>query len=133
MATSDEHTSLKELRERVAAFADERDWGKFHSPKNLAMALAVEAAELMELFQWKTEEESWAVRDDPAELARVRDELADVAVFVLNMCNRLDVDLASAIFKKLEQNALRYPADRVRGSAAKYTEYLRETDRGGSR
>jgi dCTP diphosphatase len=108
--TADDSTSIRELRERVAAFAAERDWDRFHAPKNLAMALAVEAAELMELFQWKTEEESWAVRNDPTALARVRDELADVSVFVLNLCNRLEIDLAEAVDQKLAKNAAKYPA-----------------------
>jgi NTP pyrophosphatase (non-canonical NTP hydrolase) len=120
---TDRVTSIAELRERVAAFAAERDWDKFHSPKNLAMALAVEVAEFGEIFQWKTEEESWAARNDRNILQRAREELADIAIFVLNLCNRLDIDLASAIFEKLDINANRYPADRVRGSAAKYTEY----------
>jgi dCTP diphosphatase len=121
---SDAKTSISELRERVAAFAKERDWDQFHSPKNLSMALAVEVAELMELFQWKTEQQSWDCRDRPDDLERAREELADIAIFVFNLCNRLNVDLASAVLEKLESNAAKYPVERVRGKAAKYSDYL---------
>ncbi len=129
MLPSDDHTRIRELKERVAAFARERDWDRFHSPKNLSMALAVEVAELMELFQWKTEQESWDAKRDPRTLARVSEEIGDIAIFVLNLCNRLDIDLASAVMSKLEQSAAKYPAEQVRGKAAKYTEY---PDSGGS-
>ncbi len=129
MLPSDDHTRIRELKEQVAAFARERDWDRFHSPKNLSMALAVEVAELMELFQWKTEQESWDAKRDPRTLARVSEEIGDIAIFVLNLCNRLDIDLASAVMRKLEQSAAKYPAEQVRGKAAKYTEY---SDSGGS-
>jgi dCTP diphosphatase len=120
---SDVRTTIQELKELVAAFARERDWDQFHSPKNLSMALAVEAAELMELFQWKTEQQSWQVTSDPDLSHRVSEELADITYFALNLCNRLNIDLASTFMAKLEQNAAKYPADRVRGKAAKYTDY----------
>lgn len=122
----DNDTPIQVLRELVAAFASERDWDQFHSPKNLAMALAVEVAELMELFQWKTEAQSWTVGDDPTMLQRAREELADIAIFVLNLCNRLNIDLASAITEKLQANAEKYPAEIVRGSPDKYTKYKDE-------
>jgi NTP pyrophosphatase (non-canonical NTP hydrolase) len=113
--------SLTELRDRIRAFVAERDWEQFHSPKNLAMALAVEAAELMEQFQWLTPEES-AVPDDRRR-QRIADELADVLVYLVRMADRLDVDLLAAASAKLEHNARKYPADQVRGQARKYDEY----------
>ena len=120
---SDTETTIQALRDLVAAFTRERNWGQFHSPKNLSMALAVEVAELMELFQWKSERESSELDSDPALEQRVAEELADIAYFLFNLCNRLNVDLASAFLKKLEQNAVKYPVDRVRGKAAKHTDY----------
>ena len=121
--SSDTQTTIQALKDLVANFAREREWDQFHSPKNVSMALAVEVAELMELFQWKTEEESLAASSDPVLHRRAAEELADIAYFVFNLCNRLDIDLASAFKSKLEENAAKYPADRVRGKAAKYTAY----------
>lgn len=112
---------LPELRERVRAFVAERDWERFHSPKNLAMALSVEAAELVELFQWLTEEESNA--PDPDRRRRVAEEMADVLWFLVRLSDRLNIDLLAAAEAKLAANAAKYPADRVRGSSKKYTEY----------
>jgi dCTP diphosphatase len=126
---SDADTPIGHLKERIAEFARERQWEQFHSPKNLSMAMAVEAAEVMELFQWKTDQETQDLRSDPKLFRRVREEVADVAVYLLNLCNRLDIDLALAVFEKLSQNARKYPADLAKGSAAKYTE-LRAREKG---
>jgi NTP pyrophosphatase (non-canonical NTP hydrolase) len=112
---------LGELKERVRAFVAERDWERFHSPKNLAMALSVEASELVELFQWLTEEESAAL--DGAARRRVAEELADVLWFLVRLADRLDIDLLEAAERKLAENAKKYPADRVRGKADKYDRY----------
>ena len=112
---------LGELKERVRAFVAERDWDRFHSPKNLAMALSVEASELVELFQWLTEEESAAL--DGHQRQRVAEELADVLWFLVRLSDRLDIDLLAAAELKLTENAKKYPADRVRGKAQKYNEY----------
>ncbi|HET7133026.1 MAG TPA: nucleotide pyrophosphohydrolase [Gammaproteobacteria bacterium] len=112
---------LDELRERVRRFAAERDWEQFHSPKNLAMALSVEVAELVEHFQWLTEEQSRAL--EPQRLAQVRLELADVFIYLLRISDRLGVDLLEAAADKIVLNERKYPADRVRGSARKYDEY----------
>ena len=112
---------LDDLRERLRRFAAERDWERFHSPKNLATALIVEAAELVEHFQWLTEAESAALpREKKAEVA---DELADVLVYLVRIADKLDIDLLAAVAGKLERNAAKYPAAKVRGSAKKYTEY----------
>ena len=112
---------LGELKDRLRAFVAERDWDQFHSPKNLAMALSVEAAELVELFQWLTEEQSAA--PDEKLRRRAAEELADVLWFLVRIADRLDIDLLQAAGEKLERNALRYPAERVRGQARKYDEY----------
>jgi dCTP diphosphatase len=113
--------ALRALQQRLAAFAAARDWQQFHSPKNLAMALSVEVAELVEEFQWLTEEQSQALEADRRE--RVRLELADVFIYLLRLADRLDVDLLRAAADKIAQNERKYPAERVRGDARKYTEY----------
>jgi dCTP diphosphatase len=112
---------LDALRDRVREFAAVRDWDRFHSPKNLSMALAAEAGELLELFQWATEEQSAALDTD--KLEKVRHELADVFIYLLRLADKLGVDLLDAAAEKIELNALKYPAERVRGDARKYTEY----------
>lgn len=111
----DNTTMLGELKEAVRRFAHERDWEKFHSPKNLSMGLAVEAAELMEHFLWVDEEASRQVSQDSAQLGQVADEMADVAVYLLNLSNTLGIDLSDAILGKLAKNALKYPAEQYRG------------------
>jgi len=110
-----------ELRDRLRSFAAERDWDQFHSPKNLASALSVEAAELLEHFQWLTEEESANL--PPARHAEVRDELADVLIYLVRLADKLGVDLLEAAAGKIDKNAVKYPADKVRGSMKKYSDY----------
>jgi NTP pyrophosphatase (non-canonical NTP hydrolase) len=112
---SDASTTLAELRELVRCFVDERDWRQFHSPKNLSMSLAIEAAELMEHFQWIDIAESRRVGDDPAKLAEVREEMADVFCYLLALANELNLDLATAVRDKMDKNAVKYPADLSRG------------------
>jgi NTP pyrophosphatase (non-canonical NTP hydrolase) len=114
------------LRQRLRAFAAERDWDQFHSPKNLAMALSVEVAELVEHFQWLTEAQSAAL--DPDTRGAVEDEVADVLMYLVRLADKLDVDLARAVDRKLAANAAKYPADRVRGRADKYDTYTNEQD-----
>jgi len=113
--------ALRALQERLAAFAAARDWQQFHSPKNLAMALSVEAAELVEEFQWLTEEQSRQLDRERHE--RVRLELADVLIYLLRLADTLGVDLLRAADDKIALNEQKYPAERVRGDARKYTEY----------
>ncbi len=112
---TDRETAVAELREVVARFVREREWEQFHSPKNLAMALAVEAGELMEHFLWIDTEASRQVVADPARLEAVADEMADVACLLLSLCNSLGVDLSSSIERKMARNILKYPADKCRG------------------
>ena len=113
--------SIEQLRQQIRDFASARDWDQFHSPKNLSMAMIVEAAELVEHFQWLTEEQSQSLADDKR--AEVENELADIFVYLIRMADKLDIDLLDAANKKLKINAEKYPADKVRGSAKKYTEY----------
>jgi NTP pyrophosphatase (non-canonical NTP hydrolase) len=109
----------------LRAFAAERDWDQFHSPKNLAMALSVETAELLEHFQWLSEPQSHSL---PAEVSQqVAEEIADVQIYLVRLADKLGVDIDAAVSAKLELNRLKYPADKVRGKAAKYTEYEPKT------
>lgn len=114
------HPDLAQLREALRQFAAERHWDQFHSPKNLASALAVEAAELLECFQWLTEAESGQLTPD--QLARAREEMADVLNYLIRLADKLDVDLLEAARDKIRQNALKYPVEKARGSAKKYTD-----------
>ena len=109
------------LRDKLRAFAEARDWDQFHSPKNLSMALMVEAAELMEHFQWLTEAQSETL--DPAKQTAVAEELADILLYLVRLSDKLGVNLPEAALLKLEKNAVKYPADKVRGSSKKYSEY----------
>lgn len=109
------------LRNAVRAFAEERDWDQFHSPKNLASALCVESAELLEIFQWlKTGDTSEL---SASKFAQVRHELADVLLCLVRLADKLDIDLLSAFEEKMALNRIKYPADKVRGDSRKYTEY----------
>src|SRR3989338_1525734 len=111
-------SDLMMLREKLREFAAARDWDQFHSPKNLSMALMVEVAELMEHFQWLSEAQSAniAVEDKPA----IAEELADILLYLVRLADKLEVDLQQAALHKLEKNAAKYPAEKVRGSAKKY-------------
>lgn len=111
---------IRQLQERLQQFAELRDWQKFHSPKNLVMALTGEAGELTELFQWLTEAESQQVMQDAEMAARVKDEMADVFLYLLRLATVLAVDLTEAAQAKIERNEIRYPVEASRGSAAKY-------------
>lgn len=112
---ADATTPLAPLKDALRRFADERDWEQFHSPKNLCMGLAVEAAELMEHFLWIDADESRRVRDDPERKRQVAEEMADVANYLLILSYTLDIDLSEAIVAKIAKNARKYPADKVRG------------------
>ena len=109
------------LSEKVERFADERDWAQFHSPKNLSMALTVECAELMEHFQWLTESQSRKLNRRTR--AVVSKELADIQIYLIRFSQVLGVDLMSASSSKLVENGRKYPVEKAKGSARKYTEY----------
>jgi dCTP diphosphatase len=121
-ALTDSATTVAELKNRVHAFARERDWEQFHAPKNLSMALSAEAAELMEHFLWATPEESRAVALDPARKAQIAEELADVVIYALEFANATGLDVAASIEAKMAANAKKYPVDKARGRSVKYTE-----------
>jgi dCTP diphosphatase len=112
---------VKDLRDAIRAFIEERDWEQFHSPKNLAMALSVEVAEIVEHFQWLTEEQSRNL--PPEKLAEVREEIGDVMIYLAELSEKLGIDPVEAATAKLEINSRKYPAALVKGKAAKYTEY----------
>jgi dCTP diphosphatase len=112
---NDRQTTVQELRERVARFVEQREWKPFHDPKNLSMAIATEAAELMEHFRWLTNEQARAVAESAETMQQVREELADVLCFTLSFANAMEIDLTSALREKMAKNERKYPADRYRG------------------
>ena len=118
---AEENGELTRLRDLVRLFVDERDWDQFHTPKNLSAALTVEAAELLEHFQWL--QHGRAEELGPDKLVQVRHEMADVLVYLVRLADKLEVDLVQAVEEKMVLNRLKYPAERVRGDARKYDEY----------
>lgn len=120
MSTERTLTNLDAVRDALRAFAAERDWEQFHSPKNLAMALSVEAAELLEVFQWMTEGESRA--PEPAARAAASEEIADVLLYLVRLADVLGIDLLAAAERKMAANAQKYPVEKARGTRRKYTE-----------
>jgi NTP pyrophosphatase (non-canonical NTP hydrolase) len=118
---SDKNTSLADLKNKMADFVRERDWEQFHTPKNLSMSIAIEAAELMEHFQWLPEEQSTTL--NPEELNEIGEELADIVLYALSLCNQLGLDLSESVMNKLAKNAEKYPSEKVRGKSHKYTYY----------
>ena len=113
--------SLQDIRERLAAFAQQRDWDQFHTPKNLAMALSVEVAELVEHYQWLPTGAD--VELDDAKRAGIRHELADVLMYLVRLADKSGVDLHAAVLEKMVLNAGKYPVEQVRGDARKYSDY----------
>ena len=105
----DSHTTIAELRDEIRQFVEERDWGQFHSPKNLGMSIAIEAAEIMELFQWYTNEQSIEVISEKETRTLVADEIADVLIYCIILANQTDVDISGAVRSKLIRNKDRYP------------------------
>ena len=112
---------MNDLRDSIRAFIEERDWEQFHSPKNLAMALSVEVAEIVEHFQWLTEEQSRNL--SPDKLTEVREEIGDVMIYLTELADALAIDSVEAAREKVEINNSKYPAALVKGKAAKYTDY----------
>lgn len=116
--------SFSAVKQKVAKFVRDRDWEQFHSPKNLSMSISIEAAELMEHFQWAhTPEESLNILKDKQKRAAIEDEVADIATYLIDFCNLYDINLEKAILKKLKKNAAKYPAKEVKGKMEKYTFY----------
>lgn len=113
--------STPELPRRLREFARERDWDQFHEPRSLLLALVGEVGELAELFQWRTDDDIRALVADPASRRSVEDELADINIYLVRLADVLEIDLDAAIDVKLTANELRYPVDRAKGNARKYT------------
>lgn len=111
----DKSTTIRELRNLVAEFTRERDWEQFHDPKNLAMSIAIEAAELMEHFQWDRNEQIPAILEDPGRRREIEEELADVICYCLSLANNLEIDLSEAVERKVLKNAEKYPPGEYRG------------------
>src|SRR5512144_2717536 len=114
-------SDFEQIRKQVRQFVVEREWDQFHSPKNLSMALIVEAAELVEHFQWLTEEQS--ANPSPEKLAEIELELADIQIYLISLAEKLKLDLVAAAEKKLVLNARKYPVEKARGNSKKYNEY----------
>jgi dCTP diphosphatase len=112
----------QKLATLLRSFAAERDWDKFHTPKNLAASISVEAAELLELFQWSRGQKDWAEVSDAAIRTRVEDELADILLYVIRFADKAGMDLQAIAEKKIAANGAKYPADQFRGSDRKYDE-----------
>jgi NTP pyrophosphatase (non-canonical NTP hydrolase) len=119
---SDANTTLETLKHKILAFVDERDWRQFHSPKNLSMAIAAEAAELMEHFLWAETETSREVLQDPVKNRKVREEVADILIYTLEFANIAEIDLVEAVEAKMTENARRYPVAKSKGKPLKYDE-----------
>lgn len=124
---ADTITTLQELKEYMGNFVEERDWTRYHSPKNLSMSIAIEAAELMEKFQFISEEESYKIAQSHKE--EVAYELVDVLAYVLSFANRCDIDLSATYIEKMKLNAKKYTVERARGEFGKYTKLEKPVDR----
>jgi NTP pyrophosphatase (non-canonical NTP hydrolase) len=118
----DSKTTISQLKERLAKFKDDRDWQQFYNPKDLAEAITLESAELLEIFRWLTPKESKELLNDPKFKKRIESEMADVFIFLLNFANAAGIDLAKVTFEKIEENEKKYPAEKARGNAKKYDE-----------
>jgi dCTP diphosphatase len=114
---------LTRLEKEISLFVEERDWDQFHSVKNLAMALSVESSELVEIFQWMQESDSNLAHQNPLQREKIRDELADILFFVIRIAQKTNTNLEEALLQKLEKNKEKYPAQKVRGSSKKYSDY----------
>jgi NTP pyrophosphatase (non-canonical NTP hydrolase) len=113
---------LQKLLSKARAFREERDWKQYHSARNVALSVVLEAAELLEIFQWKTDEESEEITKDPATVQKISDELADILLYLLLMADDLEIDLIQAAEEKIKKNAEKYPIHKSKGKALKYTE-----------
>lgn len=113
---------LKKLNNEIEKFVSDRDWDQFHSVKNLSMALSVESSELLEIFQWMTETQTDDVKNNPAVLGKVEDEVADIFVYLMRILSKTDIDLETAVIKKLKKNAEKYPIEKSKGNSKKYND-----------
>jgi len=119
----DSDVTLQQLKDTVKQFRDERDWAKFHTANQLAKAISIEAGELLECFLWQSETEIEDALKNADFVSKVQDEMADILAYTVSMANTLNIDLSAALHEKMKKNAAKYPADKVKGSARKYSEY----------
>jgi dCTP diphosphatase len=112
--------NIEDIRKRLAKFAKARNWDQFHTPKNLSMALAAEAAELLEIFQWLTDEQSTKIVNDEKEMALIREEIADVMIYLVRLADKLGVGIEKAVLEKIKVNEKKYPVKLAKGNATKY-------------
>lgn len=110
------------LEKEIFKFSGDRDWDQFHSIKNLAMALSVESSELVEIFQWMKEEDSNKIAGDTNKFPKVKDEIADIFIYLIRLSSKLNINLEEAVMSKMEKNILKYPVDEFKGSSRKYNE-----------
>ena len=120
--------TLEEITAAIRSFRDERDWAQFHHPKEMAIAISIEASELLEHFLWKSNEESAARLQSHRE--DIEDEIADIAIYLVELADNLEIDLLAVMQRKIAKNSEKYPVERVRGSAKKYSEYPDPAPRG---
>ena len=119
---SDKKTTISELRDKVRNFIKYRDWSKYHNPKDIAISIAIEASELLELFQWVKESDINTITEDSSKFTKLEEELADILIYCLSIANALDIDVTQAIVNKIEKNIAKYPIDKIKGNYKKYTE-----------
>jgi len=119
---SDKTTSIIKLRELVKNFIEDRDWSKYHNPKDIAVSIVIEASELLEVFQWVKDTDLDKAVKEPVRLVKLAEELGDVMIYCFSLANVLDIDISQAVVKKIEKNKGRYPVERVKGDYKKYTE-----------
>lgn len=113
---------LEKLKKKIRVFVEEREWERFQTPKNISMALAIEASELMEIFQWLTDQEAIEIKTDNKKMGEIRDEVADILYWLIRLSDLLDIDLSQAALEKLKKNEQKYPVSLSKGNAKKYTE-----------
>jgi NTP pyrophosphatase (non-canonical NTP hydrolase) len=111
---------IKEIRNKLRKFAKDRNWDQFHSPKNLSMAVAAEAAELLEIFQWLTEEQSREIINNEKEMSLIKEEIADVVIYLVRLADKLNVDIEKAVLEKIALNEKKYPVKLAKDNATKY-------------
>jgi len=118
----DKKTNIQEIKEKIKHFIGERDWEQFHHPKELAISISLEAAELLELFQWKEKQSLEDLRNDKKLMQKLKEELADIMIYAIDVANYTGIDVSDAIIEKLKKNAEKYPIEKAKGSNKKYNE-----------
>jgi dCTP diphosphatase len=112
--------NIEKIQKKISKFAEDRDWEQYHTPKNLSMALVVEASELLEIFQWLTPDESIKIRESESDMEFINEEIADISIYLFRLCGKLGVDLETAILNKIQSNTEKYPVELAKGNATKY-------------